>query len=237
MKKLLTFLFLINVAFAQCPPSTWGLTVNINPDQYPEETSWYIMTFFGDTLMQGGPYGNIIDYQPQYTTSCAPIDSFYFVLEDAYGDGVAGSLWGGEDGSVYIIQCNDTIWELPIADFGYQIYDTIYTSGCPPPPPVFGCMDSSYVEFDITATLDTGMCYTPIVYGCTDSLAYNYVDSANTNIDIDSCLHYLELTDLAGNGWAGSRLLVSQATNLSPPLNWDTVGAYTLVDGLILLTK
>ena len=231
MKKLFTFLLLINVAFAQCPPGTWGLTVNVNPDQYPEETSWYVMSFFGDTLMQGGPYNNIIDYQPQYTTSCAPIDSFYFVLEDTYGDGIAGSLWGGEDGSVYVIQCNDTIWSLDNPDFGYQIYDTIYTSGCPPPPPVFGCMDSSYVEFDITATLDTGMCYTPIVYGCTDSLAYNYVDSANTNIDIDSCLHYLELTDLAGNGWAGSRLLVSQATNLSPPLNWDSIGAYTLIDG------
>ena len=231
MRYLLTIILCINVAFAQCPPNTWGLTVNINPDQYPEETSWYIMTFFGDTLMQGGPYTGIIDYQPQYATACAPIDSFYFVLEDQYGDGIAGSLWGGEDGSAYIIQCNDTIWQLDSADFGYQVYDTIYTSGCPPPPPVFGCMDTNYVEFDIAATIDTGMCYIPIVYGCMDSLAYNYLDSANTNIDIDSCLHYLELTDLAGNGWAGSSLIVSQATNLLPPLNWSSIGTYTLIDG------
>ena len=183
MKKLsyifvLIFWLAVTAAFGQCPPGTWSLNVTINPDQYPEETSWYIMTFFGDTLMQGGPYTGIIDYEPQYAAACAPIDSFYIVIDDLYGDGVAGSLWGGNDGSVYIEQCGDTIWSLPVADFGYQIYDTIYTSGCPPPPPVFGCMDSSYVEFDIAATLDTGMCFTPRIYGCTDSLAYNYIDSA-----------------------------------------------------------
>ena len=77
------------------------------------------------------------DYEPQHAAACAPIDSFYFVINDTYGDGVAGSLWGGNDGSVYIEQCGDTIWELPMADFGNQMYDTIYTSGCPPPPPVF----------------------------------------------------------------------------------------------------
>mgnify|MGYP003655017397 FL=1 len=231
MKRLITFLFLFNIAFAQCPPGTWSLNVTINPDQYPEETSWYIMTFFGDTLMQGGTYTGIIDYQPQYHAACAPIDSFYFVINDTYGDGVAGSLWGGNDGSVYIEQCGDTIWELPMADFGNQMYDTIYTSGCPPPPPVLGCMDSSYLEFDIAATLDTGMCFTPKIYGCTDSLAYNYLDSANTDINIDSCMHELELTDLAGNGWAGSSLKLSQATSLLPPFNYQDIGTYTLVDG------
>jgi len=231
MKRLITFLFLFNIAFAQCPPNTWSLNITVNPDQYPEETSWYIMNFFGDTLMQGGPYAGIIDYEPQYAAACAPIDSFYIVINDTYGDGVAGSLWGGNDGSVYIEQCGDTIWSLPVADFGNQIYDTIYTSGCPPPPPVFGCMDSSYVEFDIAATLDTGMCFTPKIYGCTDSLAYNYIDSANTDINIDSCMHELELTDLAGNGWAGSSLKLAQATSLIPPFNYQDIGTYTLVDG------
>ena len=236
MKKLsyifvLIFWLAVAAAFGQCPPSTWSLNVTINPDQYPEETSWYIMTFFGDTLMQGGPYTGIIDYEPQYTAACAPIDSFYIVINDLYGDGIAGSLWGGNDGSVYIEQCGDTIWELDGADFGYQIFDTIYTSGCPPPPPVFGCMDSGFVEFDLTATLDTGMCFTPRVYGCTDSLAYNYIDSANTDINIDSCMHELELTDLAGNGWAGSSLKLAQATNLIPPFNYQHIGTYTLVDG------
>ena len=231
MKRLFTFLFLLNIAFAQCPPNTWSLDVTINPDQYPQETSWYIMTFFGDTLLEGGPYTNIIDYEPQYASICLPVDSFYFVLNDTYGDGVAGSLWGGNDGSVYIVQCGDTIWQLDTPDFGTQIWDVIYTSGCPPPPPVFGCMDSSFVEFDLAATVDTGMCFTPKIYGCTDSLAYNYIVSANTDIAIDSCLHELELTDLAGNGWAGSTLKLSQATSMIPPFGYQDIGTYTLVDG------
>ena len=231
MKYLITLLLCINVAFAQCPPGTWGLDVIINPDQYPEETSFVVLSTEGDTLMQGGPFVDIIDYQPQYISTCSPVDTFILVLNDDYGDGIAGSLWGGEDGSVYIEQCGDTIWELEEADFGFQLVDTLITTNCPPPPPIFGCMDSSYVEFDFTATVDTGMCYTPIVYGCTDSLAYNYVDSANTDVNISSCTHYLELTDLAGNGWAGSILIVSQATNLSPPYGYAVIDTFTLVDG------
>ena len=231
MKYLLTLLLCVNVVFAQCPPGTWGLDVIINPDQYPEETSFAVLNTEGDTLMQGGPFLDIIDYQPQYISTCSPIDTFILVLNDEYGDGIAGSLWGGEDGNVIIEQCGDTIWQLDSANFGYQLIDTLITTNCPPPPPVFGCMDSSYVEFDFTATVDTGMCYTPIIYGCTDSLAYNYVDSANTDIDISSCTHYLELTDLAGNGWAGSILIVSQATNLSPPYSFALIDTFTLVNG------
>jgi hypothetical protein len=228
---IIVILFSIATAFGQCPPGTWGLDVTINPDQYPEETSWYIMDFYGDTLMSGGPYLDIIDYQPQYDSECAPIDSFYFVVQDNYGDGIAGSLWGGEDGSIYIEQCGDTIWSLDSANFGDFLMDTIVTSNCPPPPPVFGCMDTNYVEYNFLATQDTGMCYTPIIYGCTDSLAFNYVDSANTDINIPNCLHELELTDLAGNGWAGSSLIVSQATNISPPFGWAVIDTFTLVDG------
>ena len=231
MKYLITLILCINIAFAQCPPGTWGLDVIINPDQYPEETSFAVLNTEGDTLMQGGPFFDIIDYQPQYISTCSPIDTFILVLNDEYGDGIAGSLWGGEDGNVIIEQCGDIIWQLDSADFGYQLIDTLITTNCPPPPPIFGCMDSGYVEFDLTATVDTGMCYTPIVYGCTDSLAYNYVDSANTDINISSCTHYLELTDLAGNGWAGSILIVSQATNLSPPYGYAVIDTFTLVDG------
>jgi len=233
MKKFYTILFILvcNLIYAQCPPTTWGLDITLKPDQYPEETSWAIINFNGDTLLQGGPYLDIIDYQPQYAQACAPIDTFIISVQDAYGDGVAGSLWGGEDGSILIEQCGDTLWHLPVADFGFEYIDTIITSNCPPPPPVFGCMDTGYVEYNIEATLDTGMCFTPIVYGCTDVEAFNYDSLANTDIDIDSCIHYLELTDLAGNGWAGSSLIVSQATNLSPPYNWVVIDTFTLEQG------
>ena len=52
---IMMLVFGLSTAFGQCPPGSWSLNVTINPDQYPEETSWYIMDFFGDTLMYGGP--------------------------------------------------------------------------------------------------------------------------------------------------------------------------------------
>ena len=77
MKKvagIFIFLFFIQliscIANAQCPPGTWGLDVIINPDQYPEETSFAVLNTEGDTLMQCGTFLDIIDYQPKYISSC-----------------------------------------------------------------------------------------------------------------------------------------------------------------------
>jgi len=222
MKKLITFLFLLNIAYAQCPNGTY-LDIIINPDQYPEETSWAILDYNLDTVVTGGPYDNIIDYSPQVTQLCVPNGDYEFVISDGYGDGIQGSLWGGQDGSYYLVRCNDTIVEIDSANFGFASYHGFTVNDCAPPPPIYGCMDNNFVEFLPIATVDTGMCLTPRVFGCTDSLAYNYVDSANTDILVDSCTHTLQLTDLAGNGWAGSFLQVFQGNNF--------LGIFTLDDG------
>ena len=93
MKYLITLLFCINIAFAQCPNGTY-LNIVINPDQYPEETSWAILDYNLDTVVTGGPYDNIIDYSPQVTQLCVPNGDYEFVISDTYGDGMQGSLWG-----------------------------------------------------------------------------------------------------------------------------------------------
>ncbi len=222
MKYLITLLFCINIAFAQCPNGTY-LNIVINPDQYPEETSWAILDYNLDTVVTGGTYDNIIDYSPQVTQLCIPNGDYEFVISDTYGDGMQGSLWGGQDGSYYLVRCNDTIVEIDSANFGFVAYHGFTVNDCAPPPPIYGCMDDSFVEFLPIATVDTGMCFTEKLFGCTDSLAYNYVDSANTDILIDSCTHTLELTDLAGNGWAGAYLQVFQGNNF--------LGIFTLDDG------
>ena len=134
-----------------------------------------------------------------------------------------GSLWGGQDGSYYLVRCNDTIVEMDSANFGNYVYHGFTVEDCAPPPPIYGCMNDAYVEFLPQATLDTGMCYTPKLYGCTDAEAFNYDSIANTNILTDSCTHTLELTDLAGNGWAGAYLQVFQGDNF--------LGIFTLEDG------
>jgi len=58
-------------------------------------------------------------------------------------------------------------------------------------------MDNNYLEFLPVATVDTGMCFTERLFGCTEEDAFNYDEYANTDITVDSCLHTLELTDLA----------------------------------------
>jgi hypothetical protein len=55
-------------------------------------------------------------------------------------------------------------------------------------PQVCGCMDPEYLEFSADyACSEDGSCQTPIVFGCTDSLACNYNPSANFNIESTCC--------------------------------------------------
>lgn len=222
MRYLLSLILCVNIAFAQCPNGTY-LDIIINPDQYPQETSWALLDEDLDTIASGGPYVDIVDYSPQVTQLCVPNGDYYFDIYDSYGDGVQGSLWGGQDGSYYLVRCNDTIVEMDSANFGFYAYHGFTVEDCAPPPPVYGCMDESFVEFLPIATVDTGMCYTPKLYGCTDAEAFNYDSIANTDILTDSCTHTLELTDLAGNGWAGAYLQVFQGNNF--------LGIFTLDDG------
>ena len=210
------------VANAQCPNGTY-VNIIINPDQYPQETSWAIITELEDTIATGGPYTDIVDYEPQLTQVCIPNGEYIFNIADQYGDGVAGSLWGGQDGSYYVVHCGDTLVEPDSADFGFAAFHGFTLQDCAPPPPVFGCMNENFVEFLPQATVDTGMCFTEKVFGCTDVEAFNYDSVANTDILVDSCTHTLRLTDLAGNGWAGSYLQVFQGNNF--------LGVFTLEDG------
>ena len=222
MKYLITLILCVNIAFAQCPNGTY-VDIVINPDQYPEETSWAIIDLYEDTVVTGGPYDDIINYSPQVTQLCIPNGEYIFSISDLYGDGVQGSLWGGQDGSYYVLHCGDTIVQPDSANFGYAAFHGFTLEDCAPPPPVFGCMDNSFVEFLPQATVDTGMCFTEKVFGCTDIEAFNYDSLANTDILADSCTHTLELTDLAGNGWAGAYLQVFQSNNF--------LGIFTLEDG------
>ena len=198
--------------FSQCPNGTY-VDIVINPDQYPEETSWAILGFYEDTIVSGGPYVDAINYSPQVTQLCIENGNYSFEIYDVYGDGMAGSLWGGQDGSYYVLHCGDTLVEPDSANFEFEAFHGFTLEDCAPPPPVLGCMDVDYVEFLPIATVDDGSCNTLKVFGCTDNDAFNFDSSANTNINIGDCEHTLVLTDLAGNGWAGAFLQVFQGDN------------------------
>ena len=190
----------------QCVPAM----VNINLDQFTSETSWEIKDTMGNLIAAGGPYPNAPDYQPQHIPVCLPTGVLRFTIFDTYGDGLAGSQWGGNDGSYYLMQCGDTLVFGTTPNFGTDSTHVFASDTCTPPPPVPGCMDYNYIEFNPAATVNDSSCATLKIYGCTDSTMFNYDSTANTMDYIDSCDYTLTLHDLAGNGWVGSRLEIYQ---------------------------
>ena len=191
---------------ANCIPAI----VNINLDQFQSETSWDIKDINGAVLAAGGPYTNAPDYEPQFEPVCLPTGNLTFTIYDTYGDGMAGSLWGGQDGSYYLTQCGDTLVYGNIPNFGTDFTHAFISDSCTPPPPIPGCMDDSYLEYNPLATTSDSSCLTLKILGCIDSTMFNYDSAANHMDYIDSCDYTLILHDLVGNGWVGSRLDIYQ---------------------------
>jgi len=196
MKKLLLLLLLPILSFSQnCVPTT----IIINLDQYQGETSWDVKDSTGLVVADGSGYWSQPDYGIVVEQRCLPVGPLTFTIKDSYGDGLNGALWGGLDGSYYVVQCYDTIIHGTTPNFFYDTAHAILVAPC---PPIFGCMDSSYVEFNPRADTSDGSCNTLIVFGCIDSTMYNYDALANTMSLVPACEFTLTLTDLIGDGWA-----------------------------------
>ena len=177
--------------------------VIINLDQYQSETSWDIKDTNGIVYASGGGYSS----QPDYATIVEPVlipkGNLIFTIYDTYGDGLNGALWQGQDGSYFLKQCNDTLVYGTNPAFGNDTSHIFASDSC---PPILGCTDDDYVEYNPFADVDDGSCQTLKIYGCLDSTMFNYDPNANTMDLIDSCEYTLILHDLMGNGWVGSHL-------------------------------
>ena len=185
------------------PVQTVSAKVVINLDQYQSETSWNIKDTNGILFASGGGYYSQPDYATVIENVNIPKGDLIFTIYDTYGDGLNGALWQGQDGSYYVIQCNDTLIYGTDAAFGYDTAHVFVSDSC---PPIYGCMDNDYVEFNPYADVDDGSCQTLKIFGCLDSTMFNYDPSANTMDLIDTCTFKLVLHDLMGNGWVGSHL-------------------------------
>jgi len=71
----------------ECPPCS-DVTVTINLDNYPEETTWDIVDASGNVVASGGPYGNQPDGSTVTTTVCLEDGCYDFTIYDSYGDGI-----------------------------------------------------------------------------------------------------------------------------------------------------
>lgn len=178
-------------------------TVIINLDQYQSETSWEITDSLGFVVASGSGYNSQPDYGTVIEPVCLPLGPLNFTIFDAYGDGMQGSIWQGQDGSYFVKQCNDTLVFGVDPAFGTDSTHAFVIDSC---PPIYGCTDDDYLEWNPFATVDDSSCQTLKVFGCIDSTMYNYDPNANTMDLIPQCEFTLILHDLMGNGWIGSNL-------------------------------
>jgi len=208
---------------ANPPPSSPGVParVIINLDQYQSETSWDIKDSTGTIHASGGGYNSQPDYATVVENVIIPKGDLIFNIYDTYGDGLNGALWQGQDGSYYVVQCNDTLIYGTNAAFGHDTLHVFVSDSC---PPILGCMDIDYIEFNPLANFDDSSCVTLKIFGCLDSTMFNYDSTANSMDLIDSCGYTLLLHDLMGNGWVGSNL---QLTTPDTVYNFTHSGGFT----------
>ncbi len=206
-----------------CSSGKTVVTVEITLDQYQNETGWAIYDGGGTVLdlVAPGTYSDIPDYGIVEKQVC--IDngtSVLFSITDTYGDGLAGSIWGGVDGSWIVYTPCDTL-STGGGNFGPIFQENIFVQECIDDI-IQGCTDSDYVEYDVYATEDDGTCLTPNVYGCTDTDAFNYDEEATSTLFTPNCDNTLTLQDWGDNGWAGSFLVVTQGDNWWGPFTLES---------------
>ena len=83
-----------------CAPCQTGcseneVTVAITFDQYPEETSWSIVTDGGTTVASGSYSAANADGSSVTETLCLPNDCYTFTINDGYGDGICCTYGSG----------------------------------------------------------------------------------------------------------------------------------------------
>jgi hypothetical protein len=206
-----------------CSSGKTVVTVEITLDQYQNETGWAIYDGGGTVidLVTPGTYSNIPDYGIVEKQVC--IDngtSVLFSITDTYGDGLAGSIWGGIDGSWIVYTPCDTL-STGGGNFGPIFQENIFIQECIDDV-IEGCTDSEYVEYDAYATSDDGSCLTPNVYGCVNPDAFNYNEEATSMLYTPNCNNTLTLQDWGENGWAGSFLVVTQGDNWWGPFTLES---------------
>ena len=123
---------------SKCPAGENPLTVTVNTDNYPSETSWELRTCSGALALSGSGYTSA---GSTYSTSeCVPDTSSYnFVIMDSWGDGICCSYGLGS----YTVELGGAIVASGGA-FGIQESKSIGSASCgniPPNQPEPDCSD------------------------------------------------------------------------------------------------
>ena len=119
------------------------------------------------------------------TELCLEADCYIFNMYDSWGDG-----WNGN--TVTVFAGNDILLTgtLEAGFEGVLSFSLNYDGIC---GPVYGCLDSTALNFDPVATANDNSCLYPTL-GCTDTLALNYNELATE--DDGSCTYPLDCEGL-----------------------------------------
>ncbi len=115
-----------------CPDTDVTLTINL--DNYPEETTWTITDASNNTVASGGPYGSLPNGSTVTETYCLADGCYDFTIFDSYGDGIC---CGYGNGSYNLTDDNNNVLASGGA-FGSS-ETTNFCLGSGPPPPT--CSD------------------------------------------------------------------------------------------------
>ena len=89
----------------------------------------------------------------------------------------------------------------------------IFTEPCPPVPPVVGCMDDDYIDYNPLAEVqDT--CEVLHTWGCMDPESFNYDSLATISDNNSPCAIEIMIEDDGGDGWGNSKLGMAQGDQL-----------------------
>ena len=215
------------VGIPTCGPGQTYIDVQFTPDTYGGESSWIVYDDNGAVFtatqgtFSGQPQGVAISHYICVDTNVL-ID---IVINDTYGDGVNGTLYGGQvDGDLKVYDCNgNVLWALsdtiPNGNFGYQFTSPQFSTGSAcssgSSNAVAGCMNPFSTTYNPNATVSDGSCGPPRVVGCTDTSSFNY-DATATTSEVMTGTYTLKIYDGASNGWGGTWLGIKQGDNLSP---------------------
>ena len=139
---------------APCPACE-NITITINLDNYPGETSWTLVSADGTTIGSGGTYGNEPDGSTIAFDFCLDEGCYDFTINDSYGDGICCQYGQGS----YSVVNNDTGATLAS---GGEFASTETTNLCITSAAVPGCTDPTAHNYDPAATEDDGSCETCI---------------------------------------------------------------------------
>ena len=205
MKKIKLLLLTLLIPFLGFTQTQ--LKVDFKFDNYAQETSWEILSAYGDTLAFALP-GDYWFGQADTTIFIDSVVNGTYTLNvyDVYGDGYCcpgGSI------TVTDTSCYDTLAFVE-DDFGALYTKTLTIAPCA--PPVGGCIDTMAINYDSLASYNDSSCmYLPcsgldtfyVEAYCTGAdvtVKYNWSNMPNPNCRMLSYTRVKDLNDL-GNNW------------------------------------